>query len=409
MGHSMAPGGTTIDPHLECGPPLGSIPIDTRNSTPQPREFYHYQPSGYGDTTQELIADGSLTTVAASPGVAVYSPLSNQVPETYSRYHPSPFSPVNSGVVLPAPPAYQDEGHWPSASQRLQDNPPLSTTAGPIRVDQYASCSDYQPSRLDDTTREPIPNGTTTAVTNSPGVTVYPPPFNPTPATPGVYSWHSASGHQFSPSPVNSAVVPPVPLPKRRKWATTSQQFLGQTYQDAPTFSTTAGPSQGMAVDQQPSHYDYPSGHGDTTHELIQDSPPTAITASPGGIVYLPFHFVSGPPNHPPVGRGVIPPTSVTYENEGNGQSTSRKLCQTYQGAPTSFTTPGPIPGVSADQHPSRYQCTKCGANFARRAALNRHHKDKHRPWLVCPGCSSEFSSGRMYRFTEHRQTCSGH
>ena len=401
-----------MDPHLECAPPPGSILIDPRNPAPQPREPHHYQSSGHGDTTQELIADGTLAAVAASPGVTAHSLPFNQVTEAYSHYHPSLFSPVNIDVVLPAPPAYQGEGHWLSASQQLgqihQGTPHLSTTAGPIGVAgvvQYPSYSDHLPSRHDDTTREPIPNGTTTAVTDSPGVTVYPPPLNP---TPGAYSWYSASGHQFSPSPVNSAVVPPEPLPKRRKWAITSQQFLGQTYQDTLTLSTTAGPSRGMRVDQQPSHYDYPSGQGGTTHELITDSPHTAVTASPGGVVYLPFHFASGPPNHLPVDRGVIPPSPVAYENEGNGQSTSRQLCQTYQGTPTSSTTPGPIPGVSADQHPSRYQCTECRANFARRAALNRHHKDKHRPRLVCPGCNSKFSLGRMYRFTEHRQTCSG-
>ena len=373
----MAAGGTTIDSHLKCAPSLASIPTDTRNSTPQLREPYHYQPS----------------------------PPFNQVPEAYSHCHPYPSSPVNSGVVLSTPLIYQGEEHWLSTSHQLgqirQGTPPPSTTAGPIGVvgvDQYPSYSDYQLFRHDDTIREPIPNGTTTAV------------YRPRPnSIPRVYSRDSTSGYHSSLPPVNSAVVPPVPLPRRRKRPTTSQHFLDQTYQGTPTLSTTAGPSRGMAVDQHPGHYDYPSGHGDTTHELIPDSAPTAVTASPE-IVHLPFHFVSGPSNHPPVDHGVIPPVPATYQNEGNGESTSRQLSQTYQGTLTSSNTPGQISGVSADQHTSRYQCTEsqCGANFARRAALNRHHKDKHGPRLVCPGCNSKFSLGRMYRFAEHRQTCPG-
>ena len=412
MCHPMAAGGTTIDPHLGCAPPLGSIPIDTRNSTTQPREPHHYQPSGHGDTTEDPIADGTFTTVAAPPRVMVYSPPSNQVPEAYSHYHPSSSSPVNSGVVLPAPLTYQGEGYGLSASQQLgqihQGTPPPSTTAGPIGVvgvDQYPSYSDYQLFRHDDTIREPIPNGTTTAVANSLGVIVHPPPFNPTPRA---TSWNSASGHQSSSSPVNSARVPLVPAyPNKRNGLPTSQQFRGQAH--TPTSSTTVGPSRLMGVDQRP-NYDYPSRYGDTTHKLITDSPHAAAAAPPGRTVCPPLHAVSGPPNHPLVNRGGIPPSSATSQNEGDGQSTSRQLSQTYQGTPTSSTTPGPTSDVREDQYSGRYKCTasQCDANYATKEGLNRHHKDHHGPGLVCDRCNSEFPGGRRYKLTEHRRTCPG-
>ena len=413
MGHSTAAGSTTMDPHLECAPPPGSIPIDPRNPAPQPREPYHYQPSAHGDTTQELVAGGAFTSVAASPGETVDSLPFNQVSETCLQDHSSSFSPVNSDIIPSAPPAYQGEGHWLSASQQLgqirQGPPYLSTTAGPIGVvgvDQYPSYGNYQPFRLDDTTQEPIPPGTTTAGTDPPGV--HSPQFN---STPGANSWYSASGHQSSPSPVNSAVVAPVPAyPNEGNGLYTSQQFPDQTYQDTSTLSTTAGPSRDMAVDQQPSHYGYPSGHGDTTHEQIMNRPHTAATASPGGVVCPPSHVVFSPPDHPPVNRDVIPPAPTPYQNEGNGQSTSQQLCQTYQGTPTSSTTPEPIPGVSADQRPRRFKCPKpkCSARFIDNSARNRHLKDKHGPKMVCPDCKSQFPRGRKHKFTEHRQTCPG-
>ncbi len=275
---------------------------------------------------------------------------------------------------------------------------------------------DYQPSGHGDTTQEPIPDDTPAAVTSSPGVAADPSPFN---QIPGVHSGYLVSGHPSSYPLIHSGAVLPAHTTYQSEGngLSTSQQLLGQTYQGNPTLSTAIGPVRGVGVDQHPSRYDYqPSGHSDTTQEPIPGAPPTVVTASPRGTVYLPpftqtpgVYPVSGRPLPPSlVNCGVIPPTHTTYQNEGNGQSISRQLGQTYQDTPTFSATAEPIRGMGVDQHPSRYQCTRCDHDYAQISGLNRHFMDKHAAWMVCSGCNSEFSLGRVYKYTEHLQTCPG-
>ncbi|KAH9171472.1 hypothetical protein EDB89DRAFT_1971319 [Lactarius sanguifluus] len=95
---------------------------------------------------------------------------------------------------------------------------------------------DYQPSGDSGITRESISDGIPAAVTTSPRMGVYPPPFNQLPG--------------------NSAVVTPVHISYQIEGngLPTSRQLLGQTHQDTPTSSSTAGPIRGV-VYQHPSRY----------------------------------------------------------------------------------------------------------------------------------------------------------
>ncbi|KAH9057639.1 hypothetical protein EDB87DRAFT_1003801 [Lactarius vividus] len=112
---------------------------------------------------------------------------------------------------------------------------------------------DYQPSGDSGITRESIPDDTHAIVTTSPRMAVYPPPFD---QVPGVYSDYLISGHLSSSSLVNSGVVPPVHISYQIEGngLSTPRQLLGQTHQDTPTLSSTAGPIQGV-VDQHLSRY----------------------------------------------------------------------------------------------------------------------------------------------------------
>ena len=154
--------------------------------------------------------------------------------------------------------------------------------------------------------------------------------------------------------------------------------------------------------------YDEPPGHGDPIQEPIPNGTPAAVTASPGVAVYPPSfnqsleaYLISGHPLSSSLGnRGVIPPADTTHHNEESRRSTlSQLLDQT--------NTAGLTRGAGVN-HPSRHQCTECDASYARLSGLNRHYKDKHMTWMTCRRCNSEFSLGRMYKFTEHLETCTG-
>ncbi|KAH9042987.1 hypothetical protein EDB84DRAFT_887293 [Lactarius hengduanensis] len=163
-------------------------------------------------------------------------------------------------------------------------------------------------------------------------------------------------------------------------------------------------------------------GYGDPIQEPIPESGIPAVTALPGVAVYMsPFNQtfgaypVSGQRDtlsSTPVHRGDIPPACTAYQSEGNGQSTSRQLGQSYQDTPEFFYSAGPVRDAGGDQleHPSRqsYRCRECDASYARLSGLNRHYKDKHTAWMACRHCNSKFSLGRKYKFTEHLQTCPG-
>ena len=106
---------------------------------------------------------------------------------------------------------------------------------------------DYRPPGHGDPIQEPIPDGPPTAVTASPGMEVYPPPFNQTPGA------RLVSSHPLSSSLVNSDVVPPARTAYQKKGNGKPSRQLRQTYQDTPTLSNTAGPIRGVGVDQHPS------------------------------------------------------------------------------------------------------------------------------------------------------------
>ncbi|KAH8980820.1 hypothetical protein EDB86DRAFT_503911 [Lactarius hatsudake] len=112
---------------------------------------------------------------------------------------------------------------------------------------------DYQPSGDSGITRESIPDGIPAAVTTSLRMGLYPPPFD---QVPGVYSDYLVSGNPSASSLVNSGVVTPVHISYQIEGngLPTSQQLLGQTHQDTPTSSSTAGPIQGV-VYHDPTRY----------------------------------------------------------------------------------------------------------------------------------------------------------
>ena len=155
--------------------------------------------------------------------------------------------------------------------------------------------------------------------------------------------------------------------------------------------------------------YDYQPGHGDPFQEPITIGTPPIVIASPDVAVHPPSfnqtlgaYLTSGHPLSSPLGnRGIVPPTHTTHKIKESQQP--RLLDGTYQ-----TNTVGSIRGAGVDQRASRHQCTLCDASYVRPSALNRHHKDKHMAWMACPHCDSEFSSGRMYKFTEHLETCPG-
>lgn len=162
--------------------------------------------------------------------------------------------------------------------------------------------------------------------------------------------------------------------------------------------------------------YNYqPSGLVDPTQEPIPDGIIAAASASPGVAVYPLPPFNASPRSYPvpsnplPLSLAnhsvVIPTARTTSRNKKNRQSAARKIGQTYQDTPALLTAAGPVRGVGVEH---RHQCTKCNASYVWLSGLNRHLKDKHSPWMTCNGCRSEFSWGRMYKFTEHLQTCPG-
>lgn len=170
--------------------------------------------------------------------------------------------------------------------------------------------------------------------------------------------------------------------------------------------------------------YDYrPSRPVDSTQETIPDGPSAAVSTSSGVAVYPPpfnnptpatSYLVPGLPLSSSVANRIADPAPRTKcKNKGNMQSTSRQLrkyqenlqIEAFQGTSTLLTAARPIRGVGVGQ---RHHCNKCNASYARPSGLNRHYKDKHTAWMACHLCKSEFSLGRLYKFTEHLQTCPG-
>ena len=114
-------------------------------------------------------------------------------------------------------PRYPEYAPTPSGSPVAPRNP----ITGP------GVCYDYQPSRPVEPTQETIADGTNAAVSTSPGVAVYPLPFNLTPGT------YLVPGHPLSYSLVNHSVVP-VPRTTCQNRQPTSRQ-LGKAFQGTPT------------------------------------------------------------------------------------------------------------------------------------------------------------------------------
>ncbi|KAH9001754.1 hypothetical protein EDB92DRAFT_98946 [Lactarius akahatsu] len=92
------------------------------------------------------------------------------------------------------------------------------------------------------------------AVTALPGVAVYPSPFNQT------FGAYPVSGQRgtLSSTPVNRGDIPPACTACQTEGnGRSASQQLGQSYQDTPTSSNSAGPVQGAGGDQ----LEYPSRH----------------------------------------------------------------------------------------------------------------------------------------------------
>ncbi len=164
---------------------------------------------------------------------------------------------------------------------------------------------------------------------------------------------------------------------------------------------------------------------GSSTQERLLDNCPAAVTTSPGVEVCLPpFNQAPGRttsslvtasghiPSPSLINGDVISPTHAANENlnKGNWLPTSLQLNQSYQGNLTSSNSGKPIDwqGVGVDQFTSHHQCNMCSARYTQLSGLNRHYKEKHMPWMSCRHCNFRFSSGRMYNFTKHLQTCPG-
>ena len=131
---------TVVPRSLEYAPGPDGFQIAPQNPIPQPEVRYDCQTPGHDDPIQEP-PDGTPAAIYPSPF--------KRVPLAYPGYlvgHPPSSSLVNSGVVLPAHPTYQNEGNGPSTRQLLgqtyQDTPTLSATAGPI--DQRPTRSRHQ-------------------------------------------------------------------------------------------------------------------------------------------------------------------------------------------------------------------------------------------------------------------------
>ncbi|KAN0131611.1 hypothetical protein V8E53_010453 [Lactarius tabidus] len=161
-------------------------------------------------------------------------------------------------------------------------------------------------------------------------------------------------------------------------------------------------------------HHYQPPGHGDPIQGPVPNSTPPRVIALPDVAMYPPSlnqtlggaYLTSGHPlSSSLINRGSVHPA---HKNKESRQT--RLLDQTYPTYPTN--TVGPIrPRIrraGVDQRLSRHQCTMCDASYLRPSGLNRHYKDKHMTWMACHHCNSEFSLGRMYKFTEHLQTCPG-
>jgi DNA-directed RNA polymerase subunit RPC12/RpoP len=68
-----------------------------------------------------------------------------------------------------------------------------------------------------------------------------------------------------------------------------------------------------------------------------------------------------------------------------------------------------PLPATrcprAANTKKRTYSCSSCGRGFSQSQVLRRHMKDKHKPQLTCPHCSSfTWSQGRPYLFRYHLQ-----
>jgi hypothetical protein len=107
-------------------------------------------------------------------------------------------------------------------------------------------CYDYQPPRPVEPTQETIPDGSSAAVSTSPGVAMHPPPFDPTPGT------HFVPGHPLSSPVINRSVVPaPCTAYQNEGNKQPTSRRLGKAFRGTSTSLTAARLIRGVGGDQR--------------------------------------------------------------------------------------------------------------------------------------------------------------
>ncbi|KAN0131188.1 hypothetical protein V8E53_010993 [Lactarius tabidus] len=331
-------------------------------------------------------------------------------------------SPFDQGEGPPLPPPQLIEELMDWSSSALHSFPSANTVLTPIAVSAQAADS-KAPVHAHANAYQVHPEGTTTLAT---AVIPFSGRAVPTMIIVSLVPLHLGTG-QYPPDLNPSS---PTPLDQAGGLSQLPPSHLsGPSYlsvDDLMTGShTPIGPRYDLEYAQTPSDflivprnsnprseasYGYqPPGHGDPIQEPIPNNTPPIVIATPNVAVHLPSfnqtlgtYLTSGHPlSSSLVNCGIIPPTHTTHNNEESRQT--RLLDPTY---PTN--TVRPIRRAGVDQRLSRHQCSMCDASYLRPSGLNRHYKDKHMAWMACHHCNSEFSLGRMYKFTEHLQTCPG-
>ncbi len=117
------------------------------------------------------------------------------------------------------------------------------------------------------------------------------------------------------------------------------------------------------------------------------------------------------------LGGYIFPENGVTSSSVHNHSSTiPHSVHQNEDAAPLDF-----LPAGQASRHPMasssvatiwvapagrnrrRFSCPVCDVGFVQRQGLNRHNRDKHQPWNICPHCGVfKWSSARHYLYTKH-------
>ena len=74
-----------------------------------------------------------------------------------------------------------------------------------------------------------------------------------------------------------------------------------------------------------------------------------------------------------------------------------------HQLATTRGLTPPTSRSLADRDRKKKHWCQHCMRGFSQKQVLNRHNRDKHSPWNLCPYCRTfEWSPGRPRKFKAH-------